>query len=267
MDPRRRHRCARRRARGRCPRASGGHARAAARCAPRREGHHRRGRPADDGGRARVRAYPSVARCDMCRAPARGRRRRARQDPYDAVRLPRSGADDQRVECRPHARRLLVGLRRRRRRAPGAGGPRLPDGRVDLETRGLQRRRRPQGHERARAARGRRAPRLLAGSHRAARALGRGRRTRARRDGGALADAGADRAAAARRGARALRARGARGAPPPRERGRAACQGGRAHRRGALAAVVRRARRRGGRHSGSRGGDPPRSIRSRSRVV
>ncbi len=164
------------------------------------------GMPTTAGAKAWAHRVP-VAGCAVRADAPRPRGDRPRQDAHDPVRVSRSRAHAQPVERRAHAGRLVVGLGGRGRRAHGAAGARLADGRLGAATRRLLRRRRLQASARCDPDRWRRAARVVARSRRDLRALG-GRPgagapcVRHPRDGDGRQPAGPPRA-----GARADRAR------------------------------------------------------------
>ena len=219
------------------------------------QGHHRRRRVADDHGRGGVRASPAGRGRRGGRPPARGGRGHRRQDRRHPVRVQGPGADDQPLVDRAHARRVVVGLRGGRGRAPGPGGDRDADRGLDPAAVGVLRRGRPQGDARRRAD-GRRLP---AGP--VARPRGPDRAVRGRRGGPARGARGRPgrtgaRAAEARGRARAVRPRRARDAIAPRGRGRGARRRGGGGGRGGAAGDVRpagRGRARDPRVGGRRG--------------
>ena len=184
--------------------ACGDHAdrpRSAARHRHRREGHRRDGGRAHADGVADLRGPSAGTGRRMRRAAEARGRLRLRQGGDDGVRVPRSGEDEEPVECAPHARRLVVGAGRRGGRGARRRRDRHADQRLGDPARGVLRRRRVQADEGRDSLLGRASFQRDAGPARDVHALGRRRRAaceRARRRDAHFAGAGDD--ARSRRG-------------------------------------------------------------------
>ena len=188
-----------------------------------------------------------VRLADSCRPPAgggrgvrgagaRGRRRDARQDGDDGIRVAPSGADGEPAQSRAHAGRIVERIGRRGRRFHGAGGVRHADRRVDHPPRVLLRRGRLQAFVRHDQSDGREAARRKLRHRRAVRALRRRLRARRRRARGRRCK----RCSARGRAACARRALADAGVAPRRRRERPCRRNGRAAARARTALPSRR---------------------------